>query len=98
VVGGIASVTIEAPDPERLAGRWAEVLGRPPPRRAGAAFVLALQPGVIRFVPDGARGEGIGAVGLGAVSAPRALAVARERGLRTSGESVWIGGVRFDLE
>ena len=98
VVGGIASVTIEAPDPERLAGRWAEVLGLPPPRRAGAAFVLPLQPGVIRFVAAGSESEGIAGLGLAAVDASRALAVARDRGLRTRGESVWIGSVRFDLE
>ena len=98
VVGGIVSVTLEAPDPERLAGRWAEVLGLPPPRRARAAFTLPLQPGVIRFVAAGSGTEGIAAVGLAATSAPRALAVARDRGLRTNGESLWIGGVRFDLE
>ncbi len=85
VVGGIVS-------------GWAEVLGLPPPRRARAAFTLPLQPGVIRFVAAGPGTEGIAAVGLAATSAPRALAVARDRGLRTNGESLWIGGVRFDLE
>ena len=98
VVGRIASVTLETLDPERLAGRWAEVLGLPAPRRAGAAFMLALQPGVIRFVAAGSETEGIAGVGLAAVDAARALAVARDRGFRTSGESLWIGGVRFDLE
>ena len=98
VVQGIASATLEAPDPERLAGRWAQVLGLPAPRRAGGAFELALEPGMIRFVPAGDGNESIAAVGLAAVDPRRALATAHERGLRTSGESVWIGGARFDLE
>jgi len=98
VVHGIASATIESPEPERLAGRWAEVLGLPAPRRAGGGFELALQPGVIRFVAAGDGNEGIAAVGVAAVDPRRALATAHARGLRTTGESVWIGGTRFDLE
>ena len=53
---------------------------------------------MIRFVAAGSETEGIAGVSLAAVDAARALAVARDRGLRTRGESVWIGGVRFDLE
>jgi len=98
VVQGIASATLAARDPERLAGRWAEVLGLPTPRRTGAAFELPLQPGVIRVVASDDGNEGIAAVGLAAVDPRRALATAHERGLRTTAESVWIGGARFDLE
>jgi hypothetical protein len=98
VVSGITSVTLEAPDPARLAARWAEVLALGAPRRAGTAFQLALDPGVIRFVAAGERGEGIAAVGLAATDAERALRTARGRGLPTSGPSVTIGGVRFELE
>ena len=98
VAQGITGVTLETPDPGRLAGRWAEVLGLPAARRVGGAFELALQPGVVRFVGARDGGEGIAAVGLAAVDAGRVLATARDRGLRTSGESVWIGGARFDLE
>jgi len=49
-------------------------------------------------VAAGSEREGIAGVGLAVVDAARARAVARDRGLRTRGESVWIGGVRFDLE
>src|SRR5207248_2965759 len=87
VVHGIASATIESPEPERLAGRWAEVLGLPAPRRSGGGFELALQPGVIRFVAAGDGNEGIAAVGVAAVDPRRALATAHARGLRTTGES-----------
>ena len=91
VVRGIASVTVESPDPERLAARWSEVLGV---ARRGATDI-PLDPGVLRFV-RGER-EGIAAVGLVAVDAARAVSAARDRGLQIDGQSVWIGGVRFDL-
>jgi hypothetical protein len=92
VVRAIASVTLESPEPERLAARWAEVLGVPP----SDAGEIALEPGLLRFT-SGDR-EGIAAVGLVAVDAARALAAARDRGLRVAGRSAWIAGVRFDLE
>jgi glyoxalase-like protein len=94
VVRGIASVTLAAPDPAALAGRWAQVLGLPAPRRAAEAIELPLDRGVLRFVSGE---EGIAAVGLVAADADRALAAARSRGLRTEGRSAWIGGVRFAL-
>ena len=98
-VHSIASVTIQADDPPRMAARWAEVLGLPAPRRSEAASTLALSPGAIRFVPitDG-RGEGVSAFGVAATDAGRALAAARARGLATAGRSVSIGGVRVELE
>ncbi len=99
VVRGIASVTIQADDPPRMAARWAEVLGLPAPRRPDAAVTLGLAPGAIRFVPvaDG-RGEGVCALGVTATDAARALVVARARGLPVSGRSVSMGGVRVELE
>ena len=98
VVRGIASVTIQADDPPRMAARWAEVLGLAP-RRADGASTLALSPGAIRFVPvaDG-RGEGVCAFGVTATNAERALAIARARGLPVSGRSVAVGGVCVELE
>jgi catechol 2,3-dioxygenase-like lactoylglutathione lyase family enzyme len=99
VVRGIASVTIQADDPPRMAARWAEVLGLPAPRRLDRAVTLPLSPGAIHFVPitDG-RGEGVAAFGVTATDAGRAVAAARARGLATSGRSVSIGGVRVELE
>jgi hypothetical protein len=94
VVRGIASVTLAATDPPRLASRWAEVLGLPAPR----GTELSLDPGVIRFVPADERGEGIVAVGLTAVDAARAVAAARARGLRAGDHEVLMGGVRFELQ
>jgi len=94
VVRGIASVTLGAADTVGLAARWAEVLGL----AAADGDELRLDPGTIRFVRGDGRGDGIEAVGLVAADRGRALATAAERGLRTSGRGVWIGGVRFDLE
>ncbi len=93
VVRGITSVTVAASDPAAMATRWAEVLGLPAPRSSS----LELEPGAIRFVAADQRGEGVVAVGVAAVDAPRALATARTRGLGVEGESVVIGGVRFEL-
>jgi len=98
VVRGIASVTLAAADPERLAARWAEVLGLPAPRGRELRQELRLDPGALRFVAADGRGEGIVAVGLAASDAARALAPARERGLPTDGRGVEIGGVRFEVE
>lgn len=98
VIRGIASVTLESPDPARLAARWGEVLGLGAPRGAGGAFELALDPGVLRFVAADAGGEGIAAVGFAARDAAGALSTADARGLATREHSVRIGGVRFDLE
>lgn len=97
VVGGLESVTLAAADPAALAARWAAVLGLPPPRRAGPALELALDPGAIRFVAGDGRGDGIEAVGVAATNPGRARAAARARGLPTDERSVSIGGTRFDL-
>jgi hypothetical protein len=98
IVRGITSVTLAAPDPGVLAARWAEVLGLGPPRRRGAVFEIALDPGVIRVAAAARGSEGLVAIGLGAVDAERALANAERLGLRRNGNSLWSGGIRFDLE
>jgi glyoxalase-like protein len=94
IVRAIASVTLAAADPDRLASRWAAVLGL----SASRGREIALDRGSIRFVGANGHPEGIVAVGLAAADVDAALAAARARGLRTDGCSVWIGGVRFDLE
>jgi hypothetical protein len=92
VVRAIIRVTLAAPDPVGLARRWAEVLGLPTPH----AQALALDPGVIRFVAG--REDAIAAIGLATTDPARALAAARERGLSTEEHSVFVGGVRFELQ
>jgi hypothetical protein len=95
VVRGISGVTVAADAPERMAARWADVLGLPAEARRGVA--LRLEPGAIRFVEADERGEGMVGVALAAVDASRALATAAARGLRTADGALWIAGVRFTL-
>jgi 2-(1,2-epoxy-1,2-dihydrophenyl)acetyl-CoA isomerase len=92
VVRAIASVTLESAEPERLAARWAEVLGVPP----SGAGEIALEPGLLRF----SRGSGEGSRPW--ASSPwtrRARSPRRATGGSGSRDGAsWIAGVRFELE
>jgi hypothetical protein len=69
VVTGIAGVVLGADDPEKMAGRWAEVVDAP----LGAdGTSVELSWGVIRFEPAGPRGEGVDAIELTATDRGRA--------------------------
>ena len=77
VVTGLVGITLRSPDPERLAGRWAQVLGRPLAREADSApgaghGRIVLDRGEIAFRALGAgeHGEGLAEVRLTA-SDPR---------------------------
>ena len=61
----VVAVEIEAHDPAAMAARWSEVLGRP---AAGEPPTIVLDEGEIRFVPAGARGEGVAAFELRAAA------------------------------
>jgi len=58
-VTDILAVEIEAADPAAMAARWAEVLGV-----ETTSTTIALAEGEIRFVPAGARGDGVSALEL----------------------------------
>jgi len=95
----IVSVTIQAEDPPRMAARWAEVLGLTTSLGADGSLDLELGDGRIHFVPAAdAGGEGVSAIGFSTTAPDQALAAARTRGLRATGRSVKMGGVRIDLE
>ena len=81
VVRELVAAELQSDDPERLASRWSEVLGRPV-----ANGEIALDRGRLRFVParDG-RGEGLAGIDL--------LAADRQR----AGETFEIGGMRLRL-
>jgi len=52
VATGLVGAVLEAPDPEKLALRWGEVLDARPDPEADGAFTLALERGTrVRFVP-----------------------------------------------
>lgn len=82
IVQEIAAVEVQSDDPDKLAARWSEVLGRFP----NDDLSIELDSGAIRFTPatDG-RGDGVGGVDF--------LATDRKR----AGESYQICGTRFRL-
>lgn len=95
VVTAIAGATLASDAPAGLAAHWGALLDRPASALGGDVFAIALEDATLRFVPAHGRGEGF--VGVDLVEASRgarerALAVARDRGLRTDADTVWIAG------
>lgn len=90
---GIVGAELQGPDPEAMATRWGEVLGRPV-EFTGEGWRIALDGGELRFVEakDG-RGEGLGAFDV-AVRDPAAV---RAGAARTEGEAVVLCGTRVNL-
>lgn len=90
---GIVGAELQGPDPEAMAARWGEVLGRPV-EFTGEGWRIALDGGELRFVEarDG-RGEGLGAFDV-AVRDPAAV---RASAARTEGEAVVLCGTRVNL-
>ncbi|HEU4428620.1 MAG TPA: VOC family protein [Myxococcota bacterium] len=96
-VRAIAAAEIQAPDPEKLAARWSEILEVPVANASGAC-VLGLANATIRFVPDAdGRGEGLGGIDLVATDRAAALAAARERGLLGADGALALCGMRVRL-
>jgi hypothetical protein len=98
-VSGIAAAEIQAPDPEKLAARWGEILEMPVAKPAGAP-TLALANAALRFVPDAdGRGEGLGGIDLVATDRAAVLAAARERGLLApaAADAIALCGMRVKL-
>ncbi|WP_397418988.1 VOC family protein [Phenylobacterium sp.] len=93
VTTGIVGAELQGPDPEAMATRWGEVLGRPV-EFTGEGWRIALDGGELRFVEakDG-RGEGLGAFDV-AVRDPAAV---RAGAARTEGEAVVLCGTRVNL-
>ncbi len=89
---------LQSPDPAALAARWGEILDRSTTQAASAAWEIALDNAVLRFVEatDG-RGEGLGGVDVEAADGDAILAAARDRGLDVDGPCVSICGTRFRL-
>lgn len=97
VVTGIRAVELEAGDPDGVAARWAALVGSA--AHAGAAGpVVPLDGSQVRLVqgPPG-RPDGLAAVELATVDAPRALQAARAAGLAVDENSFVLCGTRFDL-
>jgi hypothetical protein len=93
----IVAAELQSPDPERLAARWSQVLGRPIDEDADVP-TIGLDLGRLRFVPatDG-RGEGLGGIDVAVSAADRALQAALDHGLAAEDGALLMGGVRVRL-
>jgi hypothetical protein len=92
-VSRIAGATLEARDPDAMAGRWAEILSLP----KNSARELALEDATLRFVPAGERGEGVRGFTVATRDRARVLAAARERGLDTTSDTIVACGSEITL-
>jgi hypothetical protein len=100
VVSGLAGATLASDAPAGLAAHWASLLDRPAAALGGGVFAIALDGATLRFVPARGRGEGFTGIDLVETSRAarvRALAAARERGLRVEGDALWIAGTAIRL-
>jgi hypothetical protein len=97
VTRGLAGVEIQHVDPAGAAATWSRILARPVTER-GAAKVIAMDEGEIRFVAvaDG-RGPGVSAYDVKAADKARALAAADKRGKRRGDSQVEVCGCRINL-
>jgi hypothetical protein len=93
----IVAAELQSPDPERLAARWSQVLGRQVEEIAGVP-TMDLDLGRLRFVlaTDG-RGEGLGGIDVAMPAADRALQAALDHGLAAEDGALLMGGVRIRL-
>jgi hypothetical protein len=94
VTRAIVGAELESPEPERLAARWSEVLGVAATRDAAGRPQLAVEGGVLRFVPGAS--DGVAGVLLDLADPARFRAAAEKRGVWDAASgAARIGGVRF---
>jgi hypothetical protein len=97
VATGLVGVVLEAPDPEKLALRWGEVLAVRPERDAHGGYTLPLDRGTrVRVVPAAAgREAALVAVEVAVRDRARFAAAASEAGLADPDGAARIAGTRI---
>jgi len=97
-IGAMTGALLQSDDPDRLAGRWSEVMELPLSRDSRGRPVIALDDATLRFVPatDG-RGEGLAGLELDCADKGRILSLARSRKIAADGDVVIACGMRFYL-
>jgi hypothetical protein len=96
VTAALLAAELQAPDPERLARRWSEILERPLGHDPFGAPELSLDFGLLRFIPDrDGRGEGLGGLELAVRDSAHIRAAAIRRGCAIEGDQVTVCGMRF---
>ena len=95
VCTALAGAELQAADPDAMAARWSQVIGRP----VSPTREIALDDGTrLRFVPDrDGRGEGVSGVDLAVRDKAALLAAARAHGLVVESGAIRICGTRFGL-
>ncbi len=97
-VTAIDGVEMQSDDPQRLAKRWGEVLVRPANTDA-TGLHLYLDNARVHFVEDtNGRGETMSALTIQVADKRAILAAAADCGLRTEGDSLYLCGLRWDLQ
>jgi hypothetical protein len=96
LMDAMTGAELQSDDPERLAGRWSEVMELPLSRDSRGRPVIALDDAALRFVPAAdRRGEGLAGLDLSCANRGRVLSSARSRGLAAEGDVVLACGMRF---
>jgi hypothetical protein len=92
-VAGLSCVTIQAPNPKAMAGRWAELLDT-----AISGSEVKLDRGVIRFVePVDQDGTGVVAIDVEHKRPAEVLTLAKQVGLETTAHAFRICGITINL-
>src|SRR5215468_4500874 len=97
-IRAMTAAELQSDDPERLAGRWSQVMELPLARDYGGHPVIALDDARLRFVKasDG-RGEGLAGLDLACADPASVTASAHARRLSVTGDTVLACGIRFRL-
>jgi hypothetical protein len=97
VATGLVGALIEAPDPEKLAARWGEVLERRPTQDAHGGFTLALERGTRVQLTPAPPGQEAGLVGIEVAVRDRArfAAAAAAAGVLDPDGAARIAGTRI---
>lgn len=94
----VRGLTLRARDPQALARRWAEVLGRPAPVAAGRGWRVALDEGFAEFQPSADGLDGISGYTLAVADPAAVLARARDAGLDVADAAVHLLGTTVTLQ
>ncbi|HUH84980.1 MAG TPA: VOC family protein [Stellaceae bacterium] len=98
VTTGWRAAVLQSPEPLRLAERWSAILERPVTAGSSGEPQIALDLGVLRFVPPvDRRGEGLAGIDLIVADRERVVAAAERRGAARSGNEITVCGTRFAL-
>ena len=97
-VRGISAAELQAPDPDRLATRWAQIAQLDVIQDENGIPNIEFDNASIRFVEatDG-RGEGLGGIDISCVDRDAVLDGARQRNCGVNDELVLLGGLRVYL-